>query len=207
SRRRGDPATVDRGRFNPANAGQAVTVRADAKRDASRGASDAGRLHSAGAGALRAHASHAACGRASDTGAERNPGAARRTHRRSSGEAPHDVDATARFGWLGPQGRRGCAAYGRGASCASTHAAIRASAAASDGSPAVRPTDGQLNTGDPAFRTTAGSSLNTAFVSQVIETNSISAALFAAAQFHVDSPSVCAYSATSRIVEWLPAGR
>ena len=48
-------------------------------------------------------------------------------------------------------------------------------------SSAVRPTDGQLNTGDPAFRTTAGSPLNTAFVSQVIEKNSIFAASFAAA--------------------------
>jgi len=72
---------------------------------------------------------------------------------------------------------------------------------------AVRPTDGQLNTGDPAFRTTAGSSLNSAFVSQVIETNSISAVLFAAAELHIDLPCVSAYSATSRIVEWLPAGR
>src|SRR5262249_61066066 len=73
-RARGDPAAVVGGRFDPPNAGQAVTVRADPKRGAHRRTSNASRLHSAGAGALCAHASHAACGRTSAAGAERNPG-------------------------------------------------------------------------------------------------------------------------------------
>ena len=73
--------TVDRRRFDSADADQAVTLRADAKRCANRRAADAGGIHSAGAGTLRAYTADAARGRAAAAGAKRNSGAAGRTRR------------------------------------------------------------------------------------------------------------------------------
>ena len=136
--RRGNPASVDRGRFNSPDAGQTVTLRAEAKRCACRGASDAGRIYPAGAGALCTDAAHAACGRASFARAKRNSGPTGRTRRRPSREAPDDTDAEACFGGSWSQDR-GCAADRGHAPRHPAHAAIRAAAAASDSASAGRP--------------------------------------------------------------------
>ena len=84
-----------------------------------------------------AHAAHAAHRRAAAAGAERDPGAARRTRRRSSGEAPHVADAAAGLGRSWPPQEETDAPPAPRA--APADAAIRAAAAAADRPPAGRP--------------------------------------------------------------------
>ena len=136
-RRRAYGADRDRGRLDPADADEAVAVRAGAGRSGASRTADAEDLHPAGArtdgGARAAHAAHR---RTAVAGAERDQGAARRARRGSPREAPHVADAAAGLGRPWPA--RGAYRAAAGAAHRAGDAAIRAAAAA-DGPPAGRP--------------------------------------------------------------------
>ena len=136
-RRRAHGADRDRGRLDPADADEAVAVRAGAGRSGASRTADAEDLHPAGARADGgAHAAHAAHRRTAVAGAERDQGAARRARRRSPREAPHVADAAAGLGR--PRPARGADRAAAGAAHRAGDAAIRAADSA-DGPPAGGP--------------------------------------------------------------------
>ena len=97
----------ERGSLDPADAHEAVAVRAGVRRICACRTADAEDLHPAGArSGGGAYAAHAAYRRIAAAGAERDQGTARRTRRRSPRETPHVADAAAGLGRSRPARRR-----------------------------------------------------------------------------------------------------
>ena len=112
-RRRTAAADRHRGGLDPADADEAVAVRAGAGRTGACRTADAEGLHPAAARADGgAHAAHAAHRRIAAAGAERDPAQRGEIDRGSSRAAPHVADAAAGLGRARPARRGGGAAAG-----------------------------------------------------------------------------------------------